>query len=346
MEVATYRIYCSISKYQGSGTKNSFARRVQVLRSRNQSGGFLIPNQTSQHNVSPLFSFRLTNDFFICLCQGVTKGSNLYELVAVERKCNNRRMASVLSFTLRTSNTWKLSAAVNYRPLLSAYENYNVGGIPSYHLLRKFSFKIEKSSNAPIENSNLFLSRLKTITAFIHKLRSKARVDCLDSKEKDLNEKLSASDAWDDSKLATELSQTLAGVRERLSEISTLEQAVSDVTEMYEMAVEEGSDGNENKEVIVECFDALHKMENEIHKKEIQGLMVGKYDKLESCFLQINAGAGGTEACDWVGMIFRMYREYCKLNDYSLTIIDENINPEISNVGYRSITIRLKGMFP
>ena len=194
-----------------------------------------------------------------------------------------------------------------------------------------------------IENSNLFLSRIKSTTEFIQKLKVKAKADNLESKEKELDQRLSASDVWDDSKVATELSQELAAVRERLSAISTLELSLSDVTEMYDLALEESEGGQDNKEIIQDCFDALHKMEDEIERKEIESLMVGKYDKIDSCFLQINAGAGGTEACDWVGMIFRMYREFCKLNNYQLTIIDENINTEISSVGYRSITIRLKG---
>lgn len=253
-------------------------------------------------------------------------------------------MTIPLSLISRTSTLLKLPAAVKYRALISNCCGHSAS-IPPYTLLSKFSTKVDGNSHASTENSTLFFSRVKTTAAFIDKLRAKASADCLESKEKDLVEKLSASNIWDDSKIATELSQTLAVVRERLTEVSTLDLALSDITEMYEMALDESNNGNENEEIIQECYDALSKIESDIQKKEIEGLMKGKYDKIESCFLQINAGAGGTEACDWVGMLFRMYREFCKLNNYSLTIIDENINTEISTVGYRSITIRLKGMY-
>lgn len=215
--------------------------------------------------------------------------------------------------------------------------------VTSFHLrLRKFSGKVESKLTA-LELSDPFHGRVRNTKDFIDKLKSKARSDCLDAKETDLAEKLSQSNVWDDSKRATDLSQELAAVRERLSEITNLELSLSNTVEMYNLAIEESNEQSDNKDIIQECCDALQQIEDEIEEKAITELMVGKYDKNSSCFLQINAGAGGTEACDWVGMIFRMYRDFSKLNGFTLTIVDENINDEISHVGYRSITLRVKG---
>jgi peptide chain release factor 2 len=208
--------------------------------------------------------------------------------------------------------------------------------------VRKFSCKVD--SKLPVlEVSDPFHGRVRNTKDFIDKLKSKARSDCLDTKEVDLAEKLSKSDVWDDSRLATDLSQELAAVRERLSEITNLELSLSNTVEMYNLAIEESDGGSDNKDIVQECYDALQQIEDQIEEKAITELMVGKYDKIGSCFLQINAGVGGTEACDWVGMIFRMYRDYSKLNGFTLTIVDENVNDEISHVGYRSITLRVKG---
>lgn len=208
--------------------------------------------------------------------------------------------------------------------------------------VRRFSIKVDSNLTA-LEISDPFHGRVKNTKNFIEKLKLKARSDCLDTKETDLAERLSQSDVWDDSKLATDLSQELAAVRERLSEITNLELSLSNTVEMYNLAIEESIEGSEYKDIIQECCDALQQLEDEIEEKVITELMVGKYDKIGSCFLQINAGAGGTEACDWVGMIFRMYRDFSKLNGFTLTVVDENINDEISHVGYRSITLRVKG---
>lgn len=199
------------------------------------------------------------------------------------------------------------------------------------------------SVTTPQENSNLFFSRAKSTEEFIAKLKSKAKKDRLDDREKEITEKLSKSDVWEDSKIATELSQELAGIKERQSEITSLELSLSDVVEMYDMAVQEVVDGSQDKDIIQECFETLQLIESEIEKRQIKELMVGKYDDAGSCFLQINAGAGGTEACDWVGMILKLYKEYCKLNGFALNVVDEHVNEEMSNIGYRSVTIRVKG---
>lgn len=210
---------------------------------------------------------------------------------------------------------------------------------------RSFTSQIDSSLTTQ-ENSNIFLSKTRNPRNFIAKLKAKARTDCLDERQNDLSRKLSQPDVWDDSKLATELSLELATIRGKLTEITDFEQALSDVTEMYNLATEESSSGTVDKEIVDECFSILHQMETEIESKGIIDLMVGKYDEVGSCFLQINAGAGGTEACDWVGMIFRMYRSYCKLNQLVLEVVDENANDETASVGYRSITVRIKGLHP
>ena len=212
------------------------------------------------------------------------------------------------------------------------------------HRPQRYDFATRVDSVAvPQENSNTFFSRVKNTKEFIAKLKSKARIDRLDDREKDLTEKLSKSDVWEDSKIATELSQELAVIKERLTEISSLELSLSDVVEMYDMAVQEVGDGSQDREIIQECFETLQLIESEIEKRQVKELMVGKYDDAGSCFLQINAGAGGTEACDWVGMILKLYKEYCKLNGFALNVVDEHVNEETSNVGYRSVTIRVKG---
>lgn len=237
-------------------------------------------------------------------------------------------MKSLLARCIKTKHVSVVCAA-NHRPLFQP-QRYG------------FVTRVDGAA-APQENSNLFFSRVKSTEEFIAKLKSKARVDRLDDREKELTEKLSKSDVWEDSKIATELSQELAGVKERLSEIVTLELSLSDVVEMYDMAVQEVEQGSQDKEIIQECFETLQLIESEIEKRQVKELMNGKYDDAGSCFLQINAGAGGTEACDWVGMILRMYKEYCKLNGLALSVVDEHVNEEMSNIGYRSVTIRVKG---
>mmetsp|Transcript_34901 Transcript_34901/g.33195 ORF Transcript_34901/g.33195 Transcript_34901/m.33195 type:complete len:421 (-) Transcript_34901:242-1504(-) len=191
---------------------------------------------------------------------------------------------------------------------------------------------------AAIENP--FTIRVKSSSAYLSKLQSKRLADGLDEKEKELGDKLSRDDIWDDSKVATELSQDLAVIRERLLEISNLESALSGVLDMYEFACLE-----EDKGIKDDCYETLRNLEDDINQKEIESLMSGPYDKLQSCFIQINAGAGGTDSCDYAGMLFKMYHQYAVDQKFNITIIDENYNDEVGegSIGYRSVTMRIRG---
>ena len=65
----------------------------------------------------------------------------------------------------------------------------------------------------------------------------------------------------------------------------------------------------------------------------------GKYDNL-NCILELHSGAGGTEACDWVDMLYRMYTRYLTKNNYEVTLLDKEYGDE---VGYKSISMLVKG---
>ena len=103
------------------------------------------------------------------------------------------------------------------------------------------------------------MQRVRNTEEFIKKLKLKAKADNIENREKELHLKLSASDVWENAKVATELSQELAAVRERIVEISTLELNLSDVVEMYELALEElkakeGKEDAESDDIIQVCY--------------------------------------------------------------------------------------------
>ena len=68
-------------------------------------------------------------------------------------------------------------------------------------------------------------------------------------------------------------------------------------------------------------------------------LLNGPYDK-NDCILEVHSGAGGTEACDWAMMIYRMYTRYCEQNNYKYEVIDYQDGEE---AGIKSASIRVKG---
>ncbi len=79
---------------------------------------------------------------------------------------------------------------------------------------------------------------------------------------------------------------------------------------------------------------------NKLEELELKILLNGEYDKNDAV-LEIHSGAGGTEACDWANMLYRMYTRWCEKNGYKLEVIDEQAGTE---VGIKSVSLIVKGV--
>lgn len=77
-----------------------------------------------------------------------------------------------------------------------------------------------------------------------------------------------------------------------------------------------------------------------VDKLKINTYLSGEYDK-NNCILEIHSGAGGTEACDWANMLYRMYSRYLSDNNYSVVLLDMQDGEE---VGIKSVTMLVKGV--
>ncbi len=70
-------------------------------------------------------------------------------------------------------------------------------------------------------------------------------------------------------------------------------------------------------------------------------MLNGPYDQ-DDCILEVHSGAGGTEACDWANMLYRMYSRFCEKNNYQVSLIDIQEGEE---TGIKSISIEVRGNF-
>ncbi len=100
--------------------------------------------------------------------------------------------------------------------------------------------------------------------------------------------------------------------------------------------LEEDSDLAFLEETENECNDIT----NELEKLNLLLLLSGPYDKL-NCILEVHSGAGGTEACDWALMLYRMYLRWCEKKNYKVELIDYQEGEE---AGVKSASIRVKGI--
>ena len=94
----------------------------------------------------------------------------------------------------------------------------------------------------------------------------------------------------------------------------------------------------EMKELVEE---EIKKLYDEVISFETITLLNGEYDK-NNCILEIHSGAGGTESCDWVNMLYRMYTRWCDIKNYKYEVIDMQAGDE---VGLKNVSILIKGLY-
>ena len=138
---------------------------------------------------------------------------------------------------------------------------------------------------------------------------------------------------WNDVDKMTSLNRELAGLNAAVEGFQKLNSSIDELLELLTII------DDEDLPEIEETFDEMKKNYEAL---EITSLLSGKYDK-EDCYLEIHPGAGGTEACDWAGMLFRMYTMFCEKNGYTYKIIDSQKGEE---AGLKSVTILIGGYYP
>ncbi len=125
----------------------------------------------------------------------------------------------------------------------------------------------------------------------------------------------------------THLDQSIRGYRE-------LENGLNDNTEMIKMAESEG-----DQTLVTEAENAIFKLRVLAGQRELESLLSGEADA-NDCYLEVNAGAGGTEAQDWAQMLMRMYVRWAEQHGYKVEWLDESAGEE---AGIKSATIQIKG---
>ena len=119
-----------------------------------------------------------------------------------------------------------------------------------------------------------------------------------------------------------------------LDDFKSLEQEFHDTVELIELG-----EAEDDEEIVAEAAEALSRLERLATQRELETLLSGEADG-NDCFIEINAGAGGTESQDWAQMLFRMYMRWAEAHGYQAEILDENPGEE---AGLKSASARLQG---
>jgi peptide chain release factor 2 len=116
--------------------------------------------------------------------------------------------------------------------------------------------------------------------------------------------------------------------------VRRLEQAVADAVELVELAEAEGDAATADAAVI-----DLQDLATEAKRREIESLLSGEADANDA-YVEVNAGAGGTEAQDWAEMLLRMYQRWAEARGYKVTLTEESAGEQ---AGIKSATLQVSG---
>lgn len=141
---------------------------------------------------------------------------------------------------------------------------------------------------------------------------------------------------WNDPKKAKEVLKEVHLLKAQMEGWRLAVEAVSDSEVLLDLSIEAGDEST-----LKEAGERLQSAEGAVAALEFQKMLSGPQDA-DGAFLQINAGAGGTESCDWADILLRMYLRFCERKGYKTQIIDFT---EGDGAGYRSVTVAVEGSY-
>ena len=123
-------------------------------------------------------------------------------------------------------------------------------------------------------------------------------------------------------------------LEKKINDLNAFLTQLDDIVLLIEMGESEN-----DEDTILEQHGALKKLSIEVEKQQLLALLSGEAD-INDCFLEIHAGAGGTEAQDWAEMLLRMYVRWCDKRGFKVEYIEESTGDE---AGLKSVTIKILG---
>ncbi len=139
---------------------------------------------------------------------------------------------------------------------------------------------------------------------------------------------------WDDPEVSQQVMKELKGLQDSVKEIEKLYSDYEDMMLLIEMSEEEDSE-----ETAEEIEEELQQFEETFEELRIGTLLTGPYDR-DNAIVTLHAGAGGTESCDWTGMLYRMYTRWAEKKGYSIEELDY-LEGDVA--GVKGVTFEVKG---
>ena len=139
---------------------------------------------------------------------------------------------------------------------------------------------------------------------------------------------------WNDTERAQRVLQELKGYKDTIEKYNKLCTSLEDILVLIEMANEE-----DDMELAEEAKEGAKIFKEKYEAMRVATMLDGEYDR-NNAILELHSGAGGTESCDWVAMLYRMYTRWAEAHGYKIEVLDYLDGDE---AGIKSVTIQVSG---
>lgn len=139
---------------------------------------------------------------------------------------------------------------------------------------------------------------------------------------------------WDDPEKSNQKMRESKSLKDTVDTMNALSRQYDDILTLIEMGYEDNDPA-----IIPDIEEELREFKQTFENIRISTLLSGEYDR-NNAILKLNAGAGGTESCDWCGMLYRMYTRWAERKGFSIDVIDYLDGDE---AGIKSVTFQING---
>ena len=176
--------------------------------------------------------------------------------------------------------------------------------------------------------------KFAAVQKLLKEMESALDIPSLQARKRELEEKQNEEGFWNDVQHAQGVNRELARIDGKIEGLAKLKKKAEDTGALIALVEEDGDE--ETKTELNKELDALTE---ELQELRLQTLLTGKYDANDA-IVTLHAGAGGTEAQDWVSMLYRMYTRYCERKKFKLEELDMLAGDE---AGIKSVTFSVSG---
>nr|WP_282553339.1 peptide chain release factor 2 [Providencia sneebia] len=177
-------------------------------------------------------------------------------------------------------------------------------------------------------------SKIQDLSDRTSVLRGYLDYDAKKERLEEVNAELEQPDVWNEPEKAQALGKERSSLEAIVDTIDQLTQGLEDVEGLLELAIEADDEGTFN-----EAGDELDQLQAKLEQLEFRRMFSGEYDSAD-CYIDLQAGSGGTEAQDWASMLLRMYLRWAESKGFKTEIIEES---DGDVAGLKSATIKIIG---